>query len=68
MSNWLKVAIEQKYITLFEYDSFQNWKEIGSGGFGAVYSAYSKNSERIIALKGLYCANNGISFNGLIQE
>ncbi|CAG8632031.1 19157_t:CDS:2 [Cetraspora pellucida] len=32
MSNWFKVAIEQKYITSFEYDSFQNWEEIGRGG------------------------------------
>ncbi|CAG8623675.1 23260_t:CDS:2 [Cetraspora pellucida] len=68
MSNWFKVAIEQKYITLFEYDSFQDWKVIGKGGFGAVYSAYSRDAEKTIALKSLYCDDNDIPLDGFIKE
>ncbi|CAG8635567.1 2510_t:CDS:1, partial [Cetraspora pellucida] len=51
MSNWIEVAIEKKDITLFKYDSFQNWEVIGRGGFGTVYSAYSEDAEKIVALK-----------------
>ncbi|KAF0521248.1 kinase-like protein [Gigaspora margarita] len=70
MSNWFEVAIEHKYIKLFEYKSFQNWKVIGRGGFGTVYSAYSKDVEKTIALKSLYCEDNDndTSPNGLIKE
>ncbi|CAG8665502.1 17625_t:CDS:2 [Cetraspora pellucida] len=67
MSNWFKVAIEQKYITSFEYDSFQNWEEIGRGGSGTIYGAYSRDIEKTIALKSLYCDDN-ISLNGFIKE
>ncbi|CAG8459199.1 8385_t:CDS:2, partial [Cetraspora pellucida] len=68
MSNWFKVAIEQKYITLFGHDSFQDWKVIGKGGFGVVYSAYSRDTEKIIALKSLYCDDNDIPLDGFIKE
>ncbi|CAG8730662.1 685_t:CDS:2 [Cetraspora pellucida] len=68
MSNWFKVAIEQKYITLFDYDPFQEMKEIGRGGFGAIKSAYSRDIEKIIALKSLYWDDNDISLNGFIKE
>ncbi|CAG8697279.1 8853_t:CDS:1, partial [Ambispora leptoticha] len=47
MSNWFKIAIEHKYITLFEYGSFQDRKVIGRGGFGIVYSAYSRDIEKL---------------------
>ncbi|CAG8851686.1 32749_t:CDS:1, partial [Gigaspora margarita] len=43
-----------EYIKLFEYGSFANWKKIDEGGFGAVFSAYSKNTEEIITLKRLH--------------
>ncbi|CAG8626695.1 18554_t:CDS:2, partial [Racocetra persica] len=67
MSNWFNVAIEQEYITLFEYDSFQNWEEIGRGGSGTVYSAYSRDIEKTIALKSLYRDDND-SLNIFIKE
>ncbi|CAG8789685.1 24126_t:CDS:1, partial [Gigaspora margarita] len=54
MLNWFKFAVEHKYITLFEYGSFGNWEKIDEGGFGAVFSAYSKNTDEIIALKRLH--------------
>ncbi|RIB27389.1 hypothetical protein C2G38_2029444 [Gigaspora rosea] len=67
-SDWVKFGIEQEYITLFKHDSFKEWKIIGRGGFGAVYSAFSKDVEKIIALKSFYCRENDISPNGLIKE
>ncbi|CAG8665307.1 13694_t:CDS:2 [Cetraspora pellucida] len=54
MSNWFKTAIEQGYIRLFEFDSFEDLQTIDRGGFGTVYSAYSKNTEQTVALKSLH--------------
>ncbi|RIB07102.1 hypothetical protein C2G38_2252833 [Gigaspora rosea] len=34
--------------------SFENWEKIDEGGFGAVFSAYSKNTDEIVALKRLH--------------
>ncbi|CAG8664280.1 40108_t:CDS:2 [Gigaspora margarita] len=66
MSNWLKIAIEQKYIKSYKHNSFQDLKIIGKGGFGAIYSAYSKDFGQTVALKGLFC--NEISSDGFIKE
>ncbi|CAG8820434.1 28477_t:CDS:2, partial [Gigaspora margarita] len=71
MSNWLKNAIKEKYIKSFEFNSFQNSKIIGKGGFGAIYRAYSKNIDKIVALKGLFYGSvndNTISLNGFSKE
>ncbi|CAG8649711.1 26812_t:CDS:1, partial [Racocetra persica] len=68
MLNWLEVAIEQKYITLFKHDSFQNWQIIGKGGFGTVHSAYSRDTEKTVALKSLYYGDNDISLDDFIKE
>ncbi|CAG8571952.1 12756_t:CDS:2, partial [Dentiscutata heterogama] len=69
--DWLKIAIQQKYIKLFKYDSFRNLKEIGKGGFGTVYSAYSENIDNLVALKALHYSptkDNKISLDGFIKE
>lgn len=68
MSDWLKVAIERQYLTLFKHDSFQNWKRIGKGGFGTVYSAYSIDIENTVALKILHYDKDDSSLNNFIQE
>ncbi|RIB27327.1 kinase-like domain-containing protein [Gigaspora rosea] len=54
MSNWFKVAIEQGYIRLFEFNSFENLQIIDRGGFGIVSSAYSKIFDQTVALKSLH--------------
>ncbi|CAG8756884.1 3958_t:CDS:2, partial [Cetraspora pellucida] len=64
MSNWFKAVID---ITSFEYDSFQNWAEIGRGGSSTIYRAYSRDIEKHIALKNLYC-DNDISLDRFINE
>ncbi|CAG8785772.1 1265_t:CDS:2, partial [Racocetra persica] len=50
----VKVAFEQTYIKFFEYSSFDIIKVIGKGGFGTVFSAYSRDTEKTVALKSLY--------------
>ncbi|CAG8820562.1 6804_t:CDS:1, partial [Racocetra persica] len=68
MPNCIKVAIDQKFVTVFKYDSFRDLKIIGRGGFGTVYSAYSKNAKKYVALKSLYCDDNDSSSNGPMHE
>ncbi|CAG8665935.1 33562_t:CDS:2, partial [Gigaspora margarita] len=65
MSDWFKVAVEREYIKSFEYEFFENKEEIGKGGFGTVYSAYSKDIDLTIALKKLHHSsiNNDDSFH-----
>ncbi|KAF0500217.1 kinase-like protein [Gigaspora margarita] len=39
---WLETAINEYFIKAFDYNSFNNFNKIGSGGFGNVYSAHSE--------------------------
>ncbi|KAF0407567.1 kinase-like domain-containing protein [Gigaspora margarita] len=66
MSNWFKVAVERKYIKSFKYESFENKKLIGVGGFGTVYSAYSKDIDQTIALKRLH--HSSINDDDFVRE
>ncbi|RIB22945.1 kinase-like domain-containing protein [Gigaspora rosea] len=70
MSDWFTVAVEREYIKSFEYESFENKELIGEGGFGTVYSAYSKDIDQTIALKKLYhCSiNDDDSFREFVRE
>ncbi|CAG8465249.1 6358_t:CDS:2 [Cetraspora pellucida] len=54
INDWFKVAFQQAYIKFFDYDSFDTIKIIGKGGFGTIFSAYSSDTEKIVALKSLY--------------
>ncbi|CAG8811990.1 17909_t:CDS:1, partial [Racocetra persica] len=56
--DWLKIAIEEKFVKFFEYDSFNDLEIIGNGGFATVYSANSKDIEKVVALKKL---NHGLA-------
>ncbi|CAG8731421.1 9530_t:CDS:2, partial [Dentiscutata heterogama] len=70
MPDWLKDAIKNEYIKLFEYGSFENKKWIGEGGFGSVFGAYSKSINQTIALKRLHqnVIYNEDSFHKFIKE
>ncbi|KAF0407565.1 kinase-like protein [Gigaspora margarita] len=69
MSDWFMSAVEREYIKSFEYDSFENKILIGEGGFGTVYSAYSKDIDQTIALKKLHhCSINDDSFREFVRE
>ncbi|RIB28352.1 kinase-like domain-containing protein [Gigaspora rosea] len=51
----------------FEYTSFENMAEIGKGGFGVIYSAYSKDVNQIVAMKTLD-HNDENSLDDFIRE
>ncbi|CAG8644271.1 15994_t:CDS:2, partial [Cetraspora pellucida] len=55
-SNWIKVAIEQDYITLYDFSSFGKLEFIGGGGCGAVFHAIREHES--VALK---CLHNGFA-------
>ena len=56
--NWIEEAIAKEYLKYYEYKNFSNIKKIGSGGFGKVFRANRKNSEKYFALKSFFNLNN----------
>ena len=44
-------SIENKEITYYDYQDFNNISEIGSGGFASVYTASWKNTQSKFAIK-----------------
>ncbi|CAG8779960.1 15447_t:CDS:2 [Gigaspora margarita] len=68
-ANWFELALEGKYIKKHDYNSFKDLKLIGRGGFGDVYSAYSKHLGNV-ALKKLFRGpnNDKNSVNEFIRE
>ncbi|EXX67414.1 uncharacterized protein OCT59_023840 [Rhizophagus irregularis] len=65
--NWLEEAIGKKYIKYYEYNHFNNIKEIGSGSFGTVYRAKWKNSRSYMALKSFFNLNN-VTIKEIVNE
>ena len=55
---WIEEAIAKNYFKYYEYNHFSNIQEIGSGGFGKVYRANWKNSNKCLALKSFTSLNN----------
>ena len=56
--NWIEKAIYEKLIRYYEYNHFHHIQEIGRGGFGKVYRANWKNSNKYLALKSFTSFNN----------
>ena len=52
--DWIEEAISKKHIRYYEYENFNDIKEIGCGGFGKVYRANWKNSHTYLALKSFF--------------
>jgi len=48
---WLRVAIDKKYINYQRYSTFEDVEEIGRGAMGAVYKATSGCFGKTVALK-----------------
>ncbi len=59
--NWIDEAISKKHIKYYEYEHFQNFKEVGAGSFGKVYRVNWKNSHRHLALKSFFNFNNAMA-------
>ncbi|GBC05704.1 hypothetical protein RclHR1_06390004 [Rhizophagus clarus] len=64
---WLEEAIAKKYFKYYEFESFSNIQEIGSGGFGKVFRANWKNSEQYVALKTFFNFNDA-TITGIARE
>ena len=65
--NWIEEAISKKHMKYYEYNHFSNFQEIGTGGFGKVYSANWRNSEQCFALKSFFNLDN-VTVKELVRE
>ncbi|CAG8485635.1 21172_t:CDS:10, partial [Cetraspora pellucida] len=66
-----KASIQLTLQALYDinwYDSFQDWKEIGRGGFGTIYRAFSEDAEKIVALKTIHHDSSSVNVNEFIKE
>ena len=55
---WIEEAIDKKHIKYYEYESFKNIQEIGSGAFGKVFRANWKHFQHYLALKSFFNLND----------
>jgi len=55
---WIDDAISKDLIKYYEYQHFYDIQEIGSGGFGKVYRANWRNSNKYFALKSFTSLND----------
>jgi hypothetical protein len=53
--DWIEEAISKKHIISYEYESFSNFQEIGSG---TIYRANWEHSKHYLALKPFLNLNN----------
>jgi hypothetical protein len=59
---WIEESIAKKQIKYYDYKHFNNFQEVGIGGFGKVYRANWKNSHNYLALKSFF------NFNVMAKE
>ncbi|CAB4495533.1 unnamed protein product [Rhizophagus irregularis] len=64
---WIEEAIDEEHIKYYEYKEFNNFQEIGTGGFGKVYRANWKNLEKCFAVKSFFSLDN-IAVKEIIRE
>ncbi|RGB28125.1 kinase-like domain-containing protein [Rhizophagus diaphanus] len=65
--NWIEEAVDKEHLKFYEYEEFNNIQHIGTGGFGNVYRANWKNSEKLFALKSFFSLNN-ITMKEIVRE
>ena len=66
--NWIEEAISKNYLKHYEYKNFSNLQEIGTGGFGKVYRANWKKSNKYLALKSFFDFNNTTTIKEVVHE
>jgi serine/threonine protein kinase len=64
---WIEDAISHNHIRLYEYEKFSRIQEIGSGGFGQVFKAKFKNTDKYFALKSFFNLNN-VTIREIVNE
>ncbi|GBC22437.2 kinase-like domain-containing protein [Rhizophagus irregularis DAOM 181602=DAOM 197198] len=65
--NWIEEAVNKEYFKFYEYQQFDNIQHIGTGGFGKVYRANWRNSEKQFALKSFFNLDN-ITVKEIVRE
>ncbi|RGB27424.1 kinase-like domain-containing protein [Rhizophagus diaphanus] len=65
--NWIEEAVDKGHLKFYEYEEFNKIQHIGTGGFGNVYRANWKNSEKLYALKSFFSLNN-ITMKEIVRE
>ncbi|EXX77289.1 uncharacterized protein OCT59_024135 [Rhizophagus irregularis] len=65
--NWIEEAVDKEHLKFYEYQQFNNIQHIGTGGFGNIYRANWKNSEKLFALKSFFSLNN-ITMKEIVRE
>ncbi|CAB5358196.1 unnamed protein product [Rhizophagus irregularis] len=65
--NWIDEAIAKEHLKFYEYNQFNNFQQIGVGGFGKVYRASWKNLEKHLALKSFFSLDN-ITVKEIVRE
>jgi serine/threonine protein kinase len=66
-TKWIEEAIDKEYFKYYEYQHFNDIQEVGSGGFGKVYRAKYKNSDKYFALKSFFNFNS-ITIKEIVRE
>jgi hypothetical protein len=64
---WIEESVDKNQLKYYEYKEFNNFQEIGTGGFGKVYRANWKNLEKHFALKSFFSLNN-ITVKEIVRE
>lgn len=62
---WFEKSIKKKEIPYYNYDDFNNIKEIGSGATATVYAASMKKTKKPFAFKKFFAT---LSMNEVINE
>ncbi|CAB4395977.1 unnamed protein product [Rhizophagus irregularis] len=65
--NWIEETIDKNQLKYYKYDEFNNFQEIGTGGFGKVYRANWKNLDKYFALKSFFNLNN-LTVKEIVRE
>jgi hypothetical protein len=65
--DWIEESIDKNQLKYYEYKEFNNFQEIGTGGFGKVYRANWKNLEKHFALKSFFNLDN-ITVKEIVRE
>ncbi|EXX54164.1 uncharacterized protein OCT59_024256 [Rhizophagus irregularis] len=65
--NWIEESVDKEYFKSYEYKEFDNIQHIGTGGYGKVFRANWKNSEKQFALKSFFSLDN-ITMKEIVRE
>ncbi|CAB4438193.1 unnamed protein product [Rhizophagus irregularis] len=65
--NWIEESVDKEYFKSYEYKEFDKIQHIGTGGYGKVFRANWKNSEKQFTLKSFFNLDN-ITMKEIVRE